>query len=319
VIQHPDDGADDTADAAAGGRTARHPSAGRTRLPATSATIDVRGTWLHYLEVGAGDPVLFLHGNPTSSFLWRNVIDRVARAGWRCIALDLIGMGDSGKPDLDYRLADHISYVDAFVEAMALSDLTLVGHDWGAVIALDHARRFPDRVRGVAFLEGHIHPIARWEDMDEGSRQLFGQLRAPGLGERLIIDENFFIETVLPAGVVRALSAQEMDAYRKPYLDRNARRPMWRWPQEIPIEGTPADVTALITANQDLITNPATPKLLLHANPGAVIGPTEVAWCRDHGQGLTIVDVGPGTHFLPEDRPTEIAAALRDWLDNPTR
>jgi haloalkane dehalogenase len=139
-------------------------------------------------------------------------------------------MGDSGKPHLDYRLADHISYVDAFIDAMALSDLTLVGHDWGAVIALDHARRNPGRVRGVAFLEGHIHPIARWEDMDEGSRHLFHQLRTPGLGEQLIIDDNFFIETVLPAGVMRALSTQEMDTYRKPYLDRNARRSMWRWP-----------------------------------------------------------------------------------------
>jgi len=295
------------------------PGSGAARPPVTSAMIEVRGSWLHYLEVGEGDPVLFLHGNPTSSFLWRNVIDQVARAGRRCIALDLIGMGESGKPDLEYRLADHISYVDAFVAAMRLSDLTLVGHDWGAVIALDHARRFPDRVRGVAFLEGHLHPIERWEDMDEGGRQLFQQLRTPGVGEQMIIGDNFFIETVLPAGVVRTLSPQEMDAYRGPFLDGSARRPMWRWPQEIPIEGTPADVAALVTANQSVITDQDTPKLLLHANPGAVIGPAEVAWCRDHGQALTIVDVGHGTHFLPEDRPDEIAAALCGWLDDPNR
>lgn len=302
-------------DAAVEGRS----GSGTARLPVVSAMVEVRGSWLHYLEVGGGDPVLFLHGNPTSSFLWRNVIGRVARVGRRCIALDLIGMGASGKPDLEYRLADHISYVDAFVAAMGLSNLTLVGRDWGAVIVLDHARRFPDRVRGVAFLEGHIHPIARWEDMDEGSRGLFQQLRTPGLGEQMIIGDNFFIETVLPAGVVRALSSQEMDAYRGPFRDRSVRGPMWRWPQEIPIEGTPADVTALVRANQGVIADPGTPKLLLHANPGAVIGPTEVAWCRDHGQALTIVDVGHGTHFLPEDRPDEIAAALCGWLDDSNR
>jgi haloalkane dehalogenase len=286
----------------------------RDQLPVTSAKLELNGTWLHYQEVGTGDPVLFLHGNPTSSFLWRNVIGDVAQAGWRCIALDLIGMGGSGKPDLDYRLVDHLSYVEAFVEALGLSGLTLVGHDWGAVIALDLARRFPDRVRSVAFLEGHIHPIARWDDLDEGSRDLFQRLRTPGVGEQLIIEENFFVETVLPAGVLRTLSPQELDAYRSPYRDPAARRPVWRWPQEIPIEGEPADVVAIVTANQAVIADPSTPKLLLHASPGAVIGPAEVAWCRDHSQALTIVDLGPGTHFLPEDHPAAIARALRDWL-----
>ncbi|GAB3940793.1 haloalkane dehalogenase [Kribbella albertanoniae] len=279
-----------------------------------SATVEVQGSWLQYVEVGAGDPVLFLHGNPTSSYLWRNVIGAVARAGRRCIALDLIGMGGSGKPTLDYRLVDHLGFVEAFVEALELSDLTLVGHDWGAVIALDHARRFRDRVRGVAFMEGHLRPIARWSDMDEGSRGLFQRVRTPGVGEQLIIQENFFVEEVLPAGILRTLSQEELDAYRAPYRDPAARLPVWRWPQEIPIEGAPADVAAIVTANQAVLADPDLPKLLLHANPGAVIGPAEVAWCREHGQALTIVDLGPGTHFLPEDRPTEIATALNNWL-----
>lgn len=289
--------------------------AGPGRLEPTSARIDLHGSWLHYVEVGAGEPVLFLHGNPTSSFLWRNIIGEVARSGRRCIALDLIGMGGSGKPDLEYRLADHLSYVDDFVAALGLTDLTLVGHDWGAVIALDHLRRFPDRVRGVAFLEGHLHPVAQWEDLDEGSRQLFQQLRTPGLGEQLIVAENYFLDTVLPAGVLRELTADELDAYRAPFPDPASRLPVWRWPQEIPIEGTPADVAELVTANQTVIADPAIPKLLIHATPGAVIGPAEVAWCRAHGRSLTIVDVGAGTHFLPEDRPAEIADALRRWLD----
>jgi haloalkane dehalogenase len=284
----------------------------------TSMRVAVKGTWLHYSEVGVGDPVLFLHGNPTSSFLWRNVIGSVAQSGRRCLALDLIGMGRSGKPDIDYRLADHVAFVDAFVDALGLSDLALVGHDWGAVIALNYVRRFPDQVRGAAFLEGHIHPIVSWDDMGEGERQMFQQLRTPGVGERMAIEENFFIETVLPSGMLRTPSRAEMDAYREPYLQKSARRPLWRWPLEIPIEGLPADVTELVTANQAVITDLAIAKLLLHGDPGAVIGAAEVAWCREYGASITIVDVGAGTHFLPEDRPDEIATALCDWLDDLT-
>ncbi|NEA31465.1 haloalkane dehalogenase [Streptomyces sp. SID13031] len=277
-------------------------------------TIDVLDSWIHYAETGLGEPVVFLHGNPTSSYLWRNVLEPVAKHGWRCIAPDLIGMGKSGRPDVDYRLADHIAYLGAFIEALGLDRFTLVGHDWGAVLALDRARRRPDQVRGVAFLEGHIHPITHWEDFDEDSRDLFQRLRNPDLAEPLILEQNLFIEKVLPSGVLRTLTTEELDAYRAPFLDPLDRRTMLAWPGEIPIEGEPADVTALVIANQAVIADPTIPKLLIHATPGAVIGPTEVDWCRTHGQNLTITHVGPGTHFLPEDRPTQIATALAGWL-----
>jgi haloalkane dehalogenase len=295
------------------------PIGGRFPPRVTSTRVAVNDTWLHCVEAGVGDPVLFLHGNPTSSFLWRNVMGPVAQSGRRCLALDLIGMGRSGKPDIDYRLADHVVFVDAFVDALGLSDLALVGHDWGAVIALNYVRRFPDRVRGTAFVEGHIHPIVSWEDMNEGERQMFQLLRTPGVGERMVIEENFLVETVLPSGMLRTPSRSEMEAYREPYLEKSARRPLWRWPLEIPIEGKPADVTELVTANQAVIADPATAKLLLHGDPGAVIGAAEVAWCREHGRSITIVDVGEGTHFLPEDHPDEIATALCDWLDELSR
>jgi haloalkane dehalogenase len=282
---------------------------------ASSKEVTVRGTPLHYLDAGVGDPVLFIHGNPTSSVLWRNVIGPVARSGRRCLALDLVGMGQSGKPDIEYRLSDHIAYVDGFVQALALTDLTMVGHDWGAVIALDHARRFPGRVKGVAFLEGHIHPIDHWGDLDEGGREMFRRLRSPGLGEQLVIEENFFIETVLPAGMLRIPSEEEMEVYRAPYREPASRQPILRWIREIPIEGSPADVIDVVEANQGVIADPAMPTLLLHATPGAVITEPEVAWCRDHGAALTVIDIGPGTHFLPEDRPEQIAANLCRWLD----
>ncbi|MEV6417769.1 haloalkane dehalogenase [Kribbella sp. NPDC051718] len=279
------------------------------------ATVEVLDSWMYYEEVGSGEPIVFLHGNPTSSYLWRNVLGPVAEYGRRCIAPDLIGMGRSGRPGLEYRLADHIAYLDGFLDALTLDDVILVGHDWGAVLALDQLRRRPDRVRGVAFLEGHIHPINRWADFDEGSRQLFQRLRDPELAGPLILEQNFFIETVLPSGILRTLTAEELDAYRAPFANPLDRRTMLAWPREIPIEGEPADVAELVRANQTVITDPAVRKLLIHATPGAVIGPTEVERCRTNGQNLTIADIGPGIHFLPEDRPAEIATALTDWLE----
>lgn len=278
-------------------------------------TVAVMDTHLAYREVGAGEPVLFLHGNPTSSLLWQDVIGPVADSGRRCLALDLIGMGRSGKPDIEYRLADHIRYVEAFVETLGLTRLSIVGHDWGAVIALDHARRFPDRVRAVAFLEGHIRPIEHWTDLDVGGQDLFRRLREPGTGERLVFEENFFIEVVLPSGLLRTLSDEEMRAYREPFLDPASRIPMLRWPREIPIEGSPADVRNLILANQKVLTDRLLPKLLLSASPGAVITEAEVDWCRENGRSLTIGEVGAGTHFLPLDQPAAIAAQLCRWLD----
>ncbi len=274
----------------------------------------VLGNTMRYVEVGSGPPVLFLHGNPTSSYLWRRVLGPVADLGYRCLALDLIGMGQSDRPALEYRLTDHITHVEGFLDAVGLARPVVVGHDWGAVIGLDLARRHPDRIRGVAVCEGHLHPIDSWADMDDGGRELFSTLRQPVVGERMVIDENFFVETVLPSGVARTLSADEMDSYRQPFLEPVARRPIWRWIQEIPIEGQPADVAAIVTANQDVLTDPRMPTLVLHGEPGAVIGHREVQWCRAHGRGMTIVGVGVGTHFLPEDQPAAIAGAIGRWL-----
>jgi haloalkane dehalogenase len=282
--------------------------------PPTGARVDVLGSWMHYTEVGDGPPVLFLHGNPTSSYLWRQIVGPVARAGWRCIALDLIGMGASGKPDIDYRLADHAAFLDAFLDAVDLPPVAVVGHDWGAVLAIDLLGRRPDRVRGVAFLEGHLHPVRHWSDLDPGAQELFGALRTSGVGERMALHDNVFVEQVLPSGVLRRLTDAEMAAYRAPFPDPASRRPTLRWAREIPIEGRPADVTALVERNQRVLATATAPTLLLHGTPGAVVTRTEVEWCRTHCPQLRIVDVGPGTHFLPEDRPEQIAAALVDWL-----
>lgn len=278
-----------------------------------SRTVAVRDSWLYYREMGAGKPIVFLHGNPTSSYLWRNVLPYAAPYG-RCLAVDLIGMGGSGKPPIAYRLRDHIAYLDAFIAALGLDDITFVMHDWGVALGLDYLTRHPERVRAVAFMEGHPHPIARWGDYDPGARALFTALRSVPEGRRLIVDENVFIETVLPSGMAHTLTAEEWAAYRAPYLEPSSREPLWRWPQEIPIAGTPADVEAIVRDYRAALAASAVPKLLLYGQPGAVIGADEVAWCRETLRDLTVADVGAGTHFLPEDQPEAIGEALARWL-----
>lgn len=282
--------------------------------PFASKTVAVNGSYVHYLEAGQGDPILFLHGNPTSSYLWRNVIPHVEDRG-RCIAVDLIGMGRSGKPDLAYRLVDHVAYLDALINALELRDLTLVLHDWGVALGLHYAKRFPERVRAVAFMEGHLRPIESWEHFDEGSRAMFQNLRTDHVGRRMVIEDNFFIETILPAGTQRTLTDEEMDAYRAPYLEKRAREPLWRWPNEIPIGGTPADVVEIVDGNWRFLAASDLPKLLLYARPGAIIGADAVARCKETLPRLTAADVGEGLHFLPEDRPAEIGTALARWLE----
>lgn len=286
-----------------------------SRIPdvLTSCTVEVQGSRMHYLEVGAGDPIVFVHGNPTSSYLWRNVLPHAAGLG-RCIAVDLIGMGRSGKPNTDYRLADHTAYLDGFIEALGLRRIAFVMHDWGVSLGLHYFARHPERVRAVAWMEGRLHPVASWNDFDEGGRETFKKLRTEGIGERMVIEENFFVETILPAGALRDLTQEEMDAYRAPYHDPSARWPILRWVEEIPIEGQPADVRQIVDGYREALIASSIPKLLLHGAPGALVGPDEVAWCREALSQLTAVDVGPGTHFLPEDRPHEIGRALAEWL-----
>jgi haloalkane dehalogenase len=265
---------------------------------------------LRLVESGQGPPVVFLHGNPTSSYLWRKVLPRLTGLDRRLIAVDLIGMGGSAKPDIGYRLTDHVGYLVALLDELALEDITFVAHDWGVAIALECLRRRPERVSGVAFMEGHVRPVAGRDDIDA----IFHQLRTPGVGERLALTENFLIETLLPAALGDTLTAADLAAYRSPYPDERSRRPLLQWTREIPIAGEPADTTALlVTAWQHLGTS-GVRKLLLHATPGAVIPAATVAWCRATQPDLAVADVGAGTHFLPEERPDEIAAVLAQWL-----
>ena len=280
-------------------------------MPYESKFVEVEGSRIHYVEDGVGDPVLFLHGNPTSCYVWRNVIPHLASDA-RCLALDLIGMGRSDKPDLDYRLVDHARYVDGFIAALGLERLTLVLHDWGSALGFHYARRHEPNVKGLAFMEAIVRPLA-WDEWPRTVRALFQQFRTPAVGWDLIVNRNVFVEQVLPGAIQRTLAGEEMARYREPFADPAARTPVWRWPNEIPVGGEPADVIDIVGRYAAWLGASPVPKLLLHAQPGAILRKDLVAWCRDHVRNLTAVDIGPGLHFVQEDRPHEIGEAIGTW------
>jgi haloalkane dehalogenase len=280
-------------------------------FPFESKYVEVEGSKMHYVEEGSGDPILFLHGNPTSSYLWRNIIPHAAKVG-RAIAVDLIGMGKSDKPDIDYRFFDHVRYIDGFIEQLGLKNITLVIHDWGSGIGFHYASRHEANMKGLAMMEV-ILPMDTWELFPEAARDLFKAFRTEGTGEDLLMKQNIFVENVLPGSVVRTLTDEEMDYYREPYLDEASRKPVWRWPNELPIEGEPADVWEAAVAYRDWLQQTELPKILFHADPGALTPAAAVASMRSTLKNLTTVDIGAGNHFVQEDSPHEIGEGLAKW------
>lgn len=279
-------------------------------------TVDVLDSHIAYTETGDGLPVVFLHGNPTSSHLWRNVTPHVAGRA-RTLAPDLIGMGASGKPDIDYDFADQARYLDAWFDALDLGEVVLVGHDWGGALALDRAARHPTRVRGVVMLETMLKPLTA-EELPPPARSRFEAFRTPGVGEELVLEQNVFIETAFKGGVLNPLSEADVRPYRDPYPTPESRRPLLAWPRMMPIDGEPADVVARIT-DYDAWLGASTdvPKLLLtfDSSPTLLIGDEMIAWSREHIAALDIEHCGPAGHHAPEDRPDAIGTAIARWLD----
>ncbi|HEY2714850.1 MAG TPA: haloalkane dehalogenase [Solirubrobacterales bacterium] len=279
-------------------------------------SLDVLDSEIHYREAGSGRPFVFLHGNPTSSHLWRRVMPAVGDPARR-LAPDLIGMGASGKPDVGYRFADHARYLDAWFDGLGLDGVVLVGHDWGGALAFDWARRHPDRVRAVAFLETIVRPMA-WDAFPESARPIFAALRTPGRGEEMVLEENLFIEQALPAGVRAGLADADRAAYGEPYATPESRRPLLQWPREMPLGGEPADVVERVEAyDLWLSESEGVPKLLLAFDPGQgiMIGPDLVAWCEANVAALEVEHCGAAGHHAPEDQPEAIAAAISGWAD----
>ncbi len=278
--------------------------------------VRVKGSKMYYVDEGEGDPILFLHGNPTSSYLWRNVIPYATPHG-RVIAVDLIGMGQSGKPDVDYRFTTHAQYLEAFIDALKLTNITLVVHDWGSALGMDFARRNPDRVNGIVFMEAIVPPampIPSYEAMGDGG-EFFRNVRTPGIGEEMILQNNMFVEVVLPdLGTVRTLTDAERQAYRAPYPTPGSRKPTLVWPREVPIAGEPADVLAIIERNGVWLHQTSIPKLMFYADPGAFGGPEVATYFAENLKNIETNYVGPGYHFIQEDHPHLIGRQLADWL-----
>lgn len=277
------------------------------------ATVD--GLTMAYVDEGDGDPIVFLHGNPTSSYLWRNVMPGLKGLG-RLIAPDLIGMGDSDKlpasgPE-SYRFVEHRRYLDGLLESLEVSEnVTLVIHDWGSGLGFDWARRHADSVKGIAFMEAIVAPLS-WDDWPEESRSVFQALRSEA-GDAMVLEKNFFVERLLPAAVLRELGEAEMAVYRAPFLEPGeSRRPTLTWPRQLPVDGEPADVVGIVGAYSDWLAGSDIPKLFINAEPGAILVGRQREVCRAW-PNLTEVTVA-GHHFIQEDSPAEIGAAIREWL-----
>ena len=278
----------------------------------------VLDTTIHHEEGGnpSGRPVVFLHGNPTSSHAWRNVTPHVG-PGVRTLAPDLVGMGRSSRPAAPFRFVDQARALDVWFAAVGLDEVVLVGHDWGGALALDHAARHSHRVRGVAVMETILRPYT-WADFPGPARPRYEALRGPA-GEHKVLDENFFIEVALRATVLSGLSDDDLAAYGRPYPTRDSRRALLVWPREMPIEGEPADVVARVEAYDTwMAASPDVPKLLLTFDGPSetlMIGPDQVDWARRHVTGLDVVGCGRAAHVVQEDQPAAIAAAVSSWLD----
>lgn len=284
------------------------------KFPYQKKKEEIFGRQMAYVEVGVGDSIVFLHGNPTSSYIWRNIIPHLQGLG-RCIAPDLIGMGDSEKlPDSgpgSYTFVEHRRYLDGLLEALDLRErVTFVVHDWGSALGFDWSYRHPEAVKGIAYMEAIVKPYT-WSEYSEAARKLFQALRSPA-GEQMILEQNSFIEFNLPSGILRRLTEEEMNNYRRPFAEPGeGRRPTLTWPRQLPVEGEPADVTGIVTAYGEWLSHSDVPKLYIQGNPGR-LQPSQHEFCRTWPAQTEVIV--PGLHNIQEDSPDEIGHSITEWL-----
>jgi len=278
-------------------------------------TMQVHGKTMAYVEIGEGAPIVFLHGNPTSSYLWRNVMPHLQHLG-RCIAPDLIGMGDSDKLDdpgpESYQFVEHRQYFDGLLDALGVdSNVTLVIHDWGSALGFDWANRHRDAMRGIAYMEGIVRPMT-WDEWPEGGRDIFQAFRSPA-GDDLVLQKNIFVENVLPSAIIRDLTEAEMEVYIRPFATPGEdRRPTLTWPRQIPLNGEPADVVQIVDDYGAWLKDCDMPKLFINAEPGSILVGPQREFCRSWANQTEITVAG--NHFVQEDSPDEIGQAIADWM-----
>jgi haloalkane dehalogenase len=279
--------------------------------------IKINNKKMAYVEMGVGDPIIFQHGNPTSSYLWRNIMPHLKDMG-RCIAVDLIGMGDSEKLENSnansYLYEEQRDYLFGVWSKLGIKDnVTMILHDWGSVLGFDWAYQNPDSIKGIAYMEAIVKPIT-WSDWPEGARGIFKGFRSES-GESLILEKNMFIEAILPNSIIRKLNTDEMEMYRKPYSKQGEdRRPMLSWPREIPIEGSPENVVKIVSKYSEWLKKSSLKKLFINADPGSILVGKQREFCRtwDNQEEVTVT----GRHFLQEDSPNEIGVAIKNWMSS---
>ena len=278
--------------------------------------VTVLGKRMAYCEIGEGNPIVFQHGNPTSSYLWRNIMPHLETHG-RCIAIDLIGMGDSEKledfGDNTYSYHIQKKYFDACLEELGIHEnITLVIHDWGSALGFHWAQEHPSQVKGICYMEGIVMPLI-WEDWNQDAKGIFQGFRSEA-GTEMILRKNLFIEAVLPGSIIRDLSTEEMDEYRRPFINELDRRPTLDWPRHIPIENHPKDICEIVQSYGEWMSVNEIPKLFINAEPGAILTGQQREFCRTW-KNQTEVTVS-GSHFIQEDSPHEIGSAICEWLNN---
>lgn len=276
--------------------------------------LEIDGAKIHYIDEGEGDPIVFMHGNSTWSYMWRNIIPYLSGKA-RCIAFDLVGHGLSDKPDIDYRFVTHYRYVENFLETLDLDKITMVLHDWGGGLGFHYAMQHEEKMKGLAFMETFVRTFDSWDDWPSDLREGFQQFRTEGVGWDLIVNQNVFMEEILPYGVKRGLSDREMAAYLDPHRDIKNRKQLWVWPQELPIEGQPADTSEIIRHYVSRLKQSPLPKLLFYVDPGAIVPEETARMCQEAFPNLESVFLGEGGHYVAEDHPHEIGEKLSTWYD----
>jgi haloalkane dehalogenase len=281
-------------------------------VPFESKYLDIRGSKIHYLDEGEGDPILFLHGNPTSNYLWRNIVPYLTSQG-RCIAPDLIGMGKSGKPDIDYGFHDTYEYLNAFVEQLGLKNITLVLHDWGSGMGFHYANLHRDNIKAIAFMEA-MYDAPTLYDMPASIRMALKMIRTPLIGWLMVNVANMFIKKLLPDMILRKLTKEEMDYYSAPYKTIRSRKPLLAWPKSVPFDGgKPKAVAKAVSSWSKWLTVTDIPKLCFYVSPGVAIKEKDVKIIRESMKNLKMIDLGEGLHFIQEDYPHQFGENLAEW------
>lgn len=280
-------------------------------LPA-SHFASVAGAKMHYYDEGAGDPILFLHGIPTSAYLWRNIIPSLSPHA-RCIAPDLMGMGKSDKPDSDYRIFDHIAYIDAFIETVGLKNITLVLHGWGSVIGFDYARRHPNNVKAIAFYESYVQAMNDWQKLSLPVQQIATLLNHPGASYRAVIKQNYVVEKILPRSAICQLTDDVMNHYRAPFLTLESRKPLWQYVNDMPFGKGPKDVVDLMQQYSTFLQKSPMPKLMLYGVPGFMTTMETVAWSKENLPNIELACLDDALHLAQESMPEKFSDVLLTW------